>query len=133
MIVLDRENRIFTLHTLNTTYQMKADQYNVLQHIYYGSRIDDCDMSFLIQCGNRSFTPNPNEAGSNRNYSLDVMPQEYSTCGVGDFRLPSVELELKTAAIRWICAIKVFVWKRENALWRGCLVFMGRKMRRKHW
>lgn len=78
MIVLDRENRIFTLHTLNTTYQMKADQYNVLQHIYYGSRIDDCDMSFLIQCGNRSFTPNPNEAGSNRNYSLDVMPQEYS-------------------------------------------------------
>ena len=98
MIVLDRENRIFTLHTLNTTYQMKADQYNVLQHIYYGSRIDDCDMSFLIQCGNRSFTPNPNEAGSNRNYSLDVMPQEYSTCGVGDFRLPSVELELKNGS-----------------------------------
>ncbi len=24
----------------------------------------------------------------NRTYSLDVMPQEYSTCGVGDFRLP---------------------------------------------
>lgn len=98
MIVLDRENRIFTLHTLNTTYQMKADQYNVLLHTYYGSRIDDCDMSVMIQCGGRSFTPNPNEAGSNRNYSLDVMPQEYSTCGVGDFRLPSVELELKNGS-----------------------------------
>lgn len=71
MIVLDQENRIFTLHTRNTTYQMKADQYN-----------------------SRSFSPNPNEAGSNRDYSLDVIPQEYSTCGVGDFRLPSIELEL---------------------------------------
>ena len=64
MIVLDRENRIFTLHTLNTTYQMKADQYNVLLHTYYGSRIDGCDLSVLIQCNDRSFTPNPNEAGT---------------------------------------------------------------------
>lgn len=94
MIVFDRENRIFTLHTLNTTYQMKADQYKVLLHTYYGPRIDNCDLSGLIQCSNRSFSPNPSEAGSNRDYSLDVMPQEYSTCGVGDFRLPSIELEL---------------------------------------
>lgn len=94
MIVLDQENRIFTLHTQNTTYQMKADQYNVLLHTYYGARIDNCDLSGLIQCGDRSFSPNPNEAGRNRDYSLDVMPQEYSTCGVGDFRLPSIELEM---------------------------------------
>lgn len=94
MIVLDQENKIFTLHTLNTTYQMKADQYNVLLHIYYGTKIDSCDLSGLIQCGGRSFSPNPNEAGSNRDYSLDIMPQEYSTCGVGDFRVPSIEFEL---------------------------------------
>ena len=94
MIVLDQENRVFTLHTLNTTYQMKADQYNVLLHTYYGSRLEDCDFSALIRCDDRSFTPNPSEAGNNRNYSLDVMPQEYSTCGVGDFRLPAIELEL---------------------------------------
>ena len=94
MIVLDREHKIFTLHTQNTTYQMKADQYNVLLHTYYGSRIDHFDLSGLIQCGNRSFSPNPSEAGRSRDYSLDVMPQEYSTCGVGDFRLPSIELEL---------------------------------------
>jgi len=36
MIVLDEENKIFTLHTRNTTYQMKAGQYNVLLHTYYG-------------------------------------------------------------------------------------------------
>ena len=26
MILLDKENKIFTLHTQNTTYQMKADR-----------------------------------------------------------------------------------------------------------
>lgn len=98
MIALDQENRIFTLQTRNTTYQMKADQYNVLLHTYYGPRIDNCDLSGLVQCGERSFSPNPSEAGKNRDYSLDVMPQEYSTCGVGDFRLPSVELELPSGS-----------------------------------
>lgn len=105
MIVLDQENRIFTLHTLNTTYQMKADQYNVLLHTYYGPRIDNCDLSGLISCKDRSFSPNPSEAGENRSYSLDVMPQEYSGCGVGDYRLPSIELELPdgshTASLRY--------------------------------
>ncbi len=98
MIVLDQKNRIFTLHTINTTYQMKADQYNVLLHTYYGPRIDNCDLSGLVQCADRSFSPNPSEAGNSRNYSLDVVPQEYSTCGVGDFRLPSIELELSNGS-----------------------------------
>lgn len=94
MIVIDQKNRIYTLHTLHTSYQMKADQYDVLLHTYYGPKIENCDLSGLIQCGGRSFSPNPNEAGRNRDYSLDIMPQEYSTCGVGDFRLSSMELEL---------------------------------------
>ena len=29
MIVLDKENKVFTLHTRRTTYQMKADGYGV--------------------------------------------------------------------------------------------------------
>ncbi|MCI9679327.1 MAG: alpha-galactosidase [Oscillospiraceae bacterium] len=98
MIVLDQENRIFTLHTKHTTYQIKADQYDVLLHTYYGPRIDGADLSSLIQCAGRSFSPNPSQAGTNRTYSLDIMPQEYSTCGVGDFRLPSIELELPSGS-----------------------------------
>ena len=60
----------------------------------YIDMFQNADLSSLIQCGDRSFSPNPNETGASRTYSLDVMPQEYSTCGVGDFRLPSIELEL---------------------------------------
>ena len=94
MIVYDKENRTFTLHTNSTTYQMKVDQYSVLLHTYYGPRVTGADMSFLIRQADRGFSPNPSEAGHCRTYSLDTLPQEYSTCGTGDFRLPSLELEL---------------------------------------
>ena len=94
MIVLDTQNNVFTLHTKHTTYQMKADQYRVLLHTYYGPRVSGGDLSYLIQFADRGASPNPNEAGHRRDYSLETLPQEYSTCGVGDFRLPSIELEL---------------------------------------
>ena len=93
MILLDKENRIFTLHTQNTTYQMKADQHNVLVHTYYGPRVSGGDLSYLVRYADRACAPNPSEAGLDRTYSLNTIPQEYSTCGVGDFRLPSIEIE----------------------------------------
>ena len=93
MIVLDKEHNVFTLHTQNTTYQMKADQYSVLLHTYYGPRVSGGDLSYLIQYADRGSSPNPNEAGHRRDYSLDTLPQEYSTCGVGDYRMPSIEFE----------------------------------------
>ena len=94
MIIYNKANNTFTLHTRNTTYQMKVDQYGVLLHTYYGARVTDADLSYLIRQADRGFSPNPSEAGHCRTYSLDTLPQEYSTCGVGDFRLPSLELEL---------------------------------------
>ena len=93
MIVIDSSSRVFTLNTKNTSYQMKADGYNILLHTYYGPRVREEDLSYLIQYADRGFSPNPNEVGGDRTYSLDTLPQEYSTCGVGDFRLPSIELE----------------------------------------
>ncbi len=94
MIVHDEQNGLFTLHTKNSTYQMKVDKYNILLHTYYGPRLGDADLSRLIRYADRGFSPNPGEAGHCRTYSLDTLPQEYSTSGAGDFRLPSLELEL---------------------------------------
>ena len=93
MILLDKENNVFTLHTQNTTYQMKADQRGVLLHLYYGPRVEAEDLSYLLRYADRGFSPNPSGSGADRVYSLDTLPQEYSTCGVGDFRLPSIEFE----------------------------------------
>ncbi|WP_297211576.1 alpha-galactosidase [uncultured Flavonifractor sp.] len=94
MMILENEKRIFTLQTRNTTYQIKADENGVLLHTYYGPRLRGGDLSRLIRYADRGFSPNPNEVGNNRTYSLDTLPQEYSGSGAGDFRLPSLELEL---------------------------------------
>ena len=88
------DNGLFTLHTKNTTYQMKVHEYGVLLHTYYGPRVSGGDLSYLIRYIDRSFAPNPEAAGGSRAFSLDVLPQEYSSCGMGDYRLPSLELEL---------------------------------------
>ena len=105
MIVLDKENSLITLHTQNTTYQMKVWDYHVLLHTYYGPRLAGGDLSCLLR-RREGYSPNPNEAGDDRSFSLDAFPQEYSTCGVGDFRLPSIELELpsgsRTADLRYV-------------------------------
>lgn len=93
MILYNEQDRTLTLHTENTTYQIKIDRYNVLLHTYYGPRIRQEDMSYLIQYQDHGWCPNPWEAGRRRDYSLDRLPQEYSTCGVGDFRLCSAEAE----------------------------------------
>ena len=93
MIICDKNRSVFTLHTRRTTYQMKADQHGVLLHTYYGARVGEDDLSCLIRHADRGFSPNPGEVGHCRTYSLDTLPQEYSSCGVGDFRLPSVEVE----------------------------------------
>ena len=94
MIIQDNNMRIFTLQTKNTTYQMKADENGILLHTYYGPKLQGGDLSWLIQRMDRGFSPNPSEVGEDRTYSLDTLPQEYSGSGAGDFRLPSLELEL---------------------------------------
>ncbi|MCI8538336.1 MAG: alpha-galactosidase [Oscillospiraceae bacterium] len=105
MIAYDKNINLFTLHTRSTTYQMKADQYGVLLHTYYGPRTGNDDLHRLIRYADRGCAPNPDEAGLDRAYSLDTIPQEYSGCGVGDFRLPSMELELpngsRSASLRY--------------------------------
>lgn len=79
------ENRLFTLHTAHTTYQMQADRLGVLLHLYYGARISG-SLDYLLTYYDRGFSGNPAGAGTDRTYSLDVLPQEYPALGTGDYR-----------------------------------------------
>ena len=93
MAIQYQENgRIFTLHTDHSTYQMKADSYGNLLHLYYGDRTEG-SMEYLLTFGDRGFSPNPYEAGDDRTYSLDALPQEYPYQGSGDFRSPALAVE----------------------------------------
>ena len=84
-IYYDQENRIFTLHTKHTTYQMKVDKYGFLLHLYYGGKIQG-NADYLLTFRDRGFSGNPHDAGPDRTYSLDALPQEYPCMGTGDYR-----------------------------------------------
>ena len=84
-IYYQQENRIFTLHTTHTTYQMKVNAFGFLLHMYYGGKISG-NMDYLLTYYDRGFSGNPFDVGADRTYSLDVLPQEYPVMGMGDYR-----------------------------------------------
>lgn len=84
-IEFKKQQGIFSLHTINSTYQMQVGKYGHLLHLYYGSRIDE-NMDYLLTYYDRGFSGNPYEADKDRTYSMDCLPQEYPTEGTGDFR-----------------------------------------------
>ncbi|MBQ6370713.1 MAG: alpha-galactosidase [Firmicutes bacterium] len=86
-IIYDEKSGIFFLHTKRTTYQMKPGRYGHLLHLYYGAATDE-PMDGVIKLADRGFSGNPYEAGLDRTYSLDALPQELPTRGTGDFRSP---------------------------------------------
>lgn len=91
-IIFNSETQVFTLQTENSAYQMKVTDYGVLLHLYYGKKIGDCDLSYLIQRTDRGFCGNPYELQRDRTFSLDYFPQEYSCFGIGDYRTDSVKI-----------------------------------------
>ena len=96
-IRIEEKERLFSLETKNTLYQMKADEENVLLHTWYG-RKTGTDMSYRIRTVNRGFCGNPWKKQENFDYSLDTLPQEYSTDGVGDYRSASLQARQKNGS-----------------------------------
>ena len=78
--------QVITLQTKRSTYQMKVGDYGVLLHLYYGARVEDCTMDYLLHKKDVGFSGNPYDAGEDRTFSLDTLPQEFPSYGVGDYR-----------------------------------------------
>jgi alpha-galactosidase len=86
-IIFDKTSRLFTIHTTHSTYQFMAGPYGFLPHLYYGKRIDGQNLEYLIQRRDWAFSGNPDEAGTDRSFSLDTLPLEYPAAGTGDYRI----------------------------------------------
>jgi len=97
-IRIGEQERLFSLETEHTLYQMKADETDVLLHLWYGPRTG-ADMGYRIRTVNRGFCGNPYEAQERLDYSLDTLPQEYSGNGVGDYRSAAVQAEHRSGSM----------------------------------
>ena len=71
---------------------MKVTEFGHLLHLYYGEKISDSDVSYLIPNVIRSHESNPDEVGQNRVYSLCAYPQEFSSNDAGDYRISYIEV-----------------------------------------
>ncbi len=91
-ITYNEKTKVFTLRTKNSMYQMQVRAYDTLTHLYYGADIGDTEAAHRIICLDRGFSGNPYEAGEDRTFSLDVLPQEYSGYGNGDYRINGMEM-----------------------------------------
>ena len=92
-IVYSKSDRTFTIQTKNTTYQMQVDPYGFLLHLYYGKKTDGSCMDYLLTYYDRGFSGNPFDAGDDRTYSMDALPQEYPSYGTGDYRSTALIIE----------------------------------------
>ena len=89
-IRFDESTKAFTLETKTGCYQMKVDELGYLQHLYYGPKVGQTNMSYAFRTYDHGFSGNPYDMRLNRAYSLDSMAQEYTSFGVGDFRVTSI-------------------------------------------
>lgn len=91
-IYYDETKRIFHLTTINSDYQIQIDAYGFLLHLYYGRKTEYSAESVLT-FADRGFSGNPYDAGDDRTYSMDVLPQEFPVRGTGDYRNVAFSVE----------------------------------------
>lgn len=91
-IFFNEEKKSFTLETKASTYQMRINEIGVLEHLYYGAKVLNADMSYLIVDCDRGFSGNPYELKDQRGISIDTRPNEYSGAGIGDYRINALSI-----------------------------------------
>ena len=93
-ISYNAQERVFRLDTPHSTYLIGiVDEDGFLGHIYYGKRIPDDNMHYLLRVCSGSYTPF-REKGDQAGF-LNDLPVEYSGCGLGDFRESCLRVETK--------------------------------------
>ena len=48
-VVFDEKNKVFLLHTQNTTYAIAVTEDKYVNHLYYGKKLEDTDIRYLLR------------------------------------------------------------------------------------
>ena len=101
-IVYFEQDRVFKLDTPHTSYLIGiVDEENFLGHIYYGRKLDEHRLTYLLRTNEAPFVPSKNSR--ERVSFLDAFPMEYPTHGVGDYRESA--LRIRTEEGYQACAL----------------------------
>lgn len=97
MIYFDKLSGGFILSGKNYSYAMFVNRAGYLQHLYYGKKIGERDLAFLIKTQGNSLSPNPEDI--NADMVTDCMPSECGFFGRGDFRSATVIAEREDGSV----------------------------------
>lgn len=94
MITYNEKQRTFKLDTPNTSYVIGiVDEEGFVGHAYYGRRLEDADVLYLMRTDEPPFVPSRNNR--ERCSFYDCFPFEYPTGGVGDYRESCISIKTK--------------------------------------
>lgn len=92
-VFFDKENRIFKLDTKTSTYAMLIGEGGYLIHLYYGEKLPDRNLKYLMYRGwfdsLSPFSPDVPDPL----FSADITPMELPTNGAGDFRISALSVK----------------------------------------
>jgi alpha-galactosidase len=84
-ITYNETQKTFTINAKNTSYIIAVvDEERFLGHVYFGKRLPDDDLRYLMRLDEYPFVPSVNNR--ERCSIVDRFPTEYSTHGIGDYR-----------------------------------------------
>ena len=87
-IRIDEEKKIFHLQTNNTSYIFCVTDFDAVEHLYYGARVEDDDVRYI---SNRQiYAFHAHESRDSRRFSMGTVGLELAPFHSGDFRIPSV-------------------------------------------
>ncbi len=90
VIEIHETKQIFHLKTREFSYIIQVLKTGDLVHRYFGKKIEKFSDGNKITYLDRAFSPSP--ITGDRTYSLDVLPLEYSSSGLGDFRTSALDV-----------------------------------------
>lgn len=85
-------DNLFLLETEHSAYQMKVNERGMLEHLWYGARVDQ-NMDYLNLHNDLGFSGQIYEDQADRTLSPDTLMLEYPTEGIGDYRITAAKVE----------------------------------------
>jgi len=82
-IFYNEKEKSFRLDAKNTSYMLKVIDDGYLAHVYYGKKVPDEDLGYLLRMDE---IPTPMVKNRERGTFMDATPFEYSCFGLGDYR-----------------------------------------------